>query len=61
MFGEVTAVDALEAGEDHGLRDYRDDLSKLDPESREIVTTQLLPQQENTHRTMSELKKELHR
>lgn len=61
VFGEVAAVDALEAGEDHGLKDYREDLSKLDPESRDIVTTQLLPQQENTHRTMSELKRELHR
>lgn len=59
--GDKSAVDALEAGEDHGLRDYRDDLGKLGPEARDLVTTQLLPQQENTHRTMSELKKELRR
>ncbi len=59
--GDVTAVDALEAGEDHGLRDYRSDLTKLGPEARELVTMQLLPQQEQTHRTMSELKKEMHR
>jgi len=60
-FGEKVAVDALEAGEDHGLRDYRDDIVKLDPEARDIVTTQLLPKQEQTHRTLSELKKELRR
>lgn len=59
--GDVTAVDALEAGEDHGLRDYRDDLTKLGPDARDLVTMQLLPKQEQTHRTMSELKKELHR
>jgi hypothetical protein len=57
----VTAIDALEAGEDHGLHDYRQDLPKLTPEARDLVTTQLLPQQELTHRTMSELKHELHR
>ncbi len=60
VFGDVTAVDALEAGEDHGLRDYRQDLPKLGSTAREIVTTQLLPQQEHTHRTLSELKRELH-
>lgn len=61
VLGDVSAVDMLEAGEDHGLRDYREDLSKLGADARDIVTTQLLPQQENTHRTMSELKRELHR
>ena len=60
-FGDKTAVDALEAGEDHGLRDYREDLVKLDPAARDIVTTTLLPKQEQTHRTLSELKKELRR
>jgi len=59
-FGDVTAVDALEAGEDHGLRDYRQDLPKLGPAARDLVTTQLLPQQEHTHRTLSDLKRELH-
>ncbi|MBK7861851.1 MAG: DUF2383 domain-containing protein [Archangiaceae bacterium] len=61
VFGEKAAIDALEAGEDHGLRDYREDLSKLGPEARSIVTTQLLPQQETTHSTMSALKRELKR
>ncbi|MBL8958119.1 MAG: DUF2383 domain-containing protein [Myxococcaceae bacterium] len=60
MFGDVSAVDALEAGEDHGLADYRQDLPKLGSEARDLVTTQLLPKQEQTHRTMSELKRELH-
>ena len=57
VFGEGAAVAALEEGEDHGLKLYRDDLDKLDPVARQIVQSDLLPAQERTHRTMSTLKK----
>jgi demethoxyubiquinone hydroxylase (CLK1/Coq7/Cat5 family) len=60
VLGEKVAIAALEEGEDHGLRDYRDDLSDLDATARRLVETQLLPQQVATHRTMSQLKKQLH-
>jgi demethoxyubiquinone hydroxylase (CLK1/Coq7/Cat5 family) len=59
-FGEKAAVAALEEGEDHGLKLYRDDLDKLDPASRTLVETDLLPAQERTHRDMSALKHTLH-
>jgi len=59
-FGEKAAVGALEEGEDHGLKLYRDDLAKLDTSSRQLVETELLPAQEQTHRTMSTLKHTLH-
>jgi hypothetical protein len=59
-FGEKAAVGALEEGEDHGLKLYRDDLAKLDTFSRQLVETELLPAQEQTHRTMSTLKHTLH-
>jgi hypothetical protein len=58
-FGEKTAIDALEAGEDHGLADYRSDLKKLAGDAAALVSGQLLPRQEQTHRTMSDLKKEM--
>lgn len=58
-FGEKAAVAALEEGEDHGLRDYRDDLPKLKGDALQLVREQLLPQQEHTHRTLSTLKHEL--
>jgi hypothetical protein len=58
-FGDRAAVAALEEGEDHGLRDYRADMVKLDVRERELVIVQLLPQQERTHRVMSELSREL--
>ena len=54
--GGKLAIAALEQGEDHGLNDYRKDLEKLDPEGQLLVTSQLLPQQVETHRAMSALK-----
>lgn len=57
VFGEGAAVAALEEGEDHGLKLYRDNLPKLDLVSRQAVESNLLPAQEQTHRAMSTLKK----
>ena len=59
-FGERAAVSALEEGEDHGLKLYRDDLAKLDPAARRLVETDLLPAQERTHQFLSTLKHTLH-
>jgi len=58
--GDRPAIAVLEEGEDHGLRDYRVDLTKLDPESRRIVEQELLPAQQSTHRALSSLKAALH-
>ena len=58
-FGDKIAINALEEGEDHGLRDYRDSIDKLDRDMRSIVSTRLLAEQENTHSRMSSLKKRL--
>lgn len=59
VFGDKAAVGALEEGEDHGLKDYKTDITKLDPESRTLVEQQLLPAQQRSHQTMSTLKKTL--
>jgi uncharacterized protein (TIGR02284 family) len=59
-FGERAAIAALEEGEDHGLRLYRDDVEKLDASSRQLVEMDLLPAQERTHRSLSALKHSLH-
>ncbi len=55
-FGEKAAVAALEEGEDHGLADYKRGLDDLDPQSRSLVTSKLLPEQELTHRRLSNVK-----
>jgi demethoxyubiquinone hydroxylase (CLK1/Coq7/Cat5 family) len=57
VLGEGTAIAALEEGEDHGLKLYRGDLSGLDAPSRQLVESYLLAAQEQTHRSMSTLKK----
>jgi osmotically-inducible protein OsmY len=59
VLGDKVAIAALEEGEDHGLKDYRDDVDKLDPELRSLVRSRLLPQQENTHSRMSSLKRRM--
>jgi hypothetical protein len=58
LFGEKAAIAALEEGEDHGLKLYRNrsDLEKLDLATRDFVERSLLPEQERTHRTASALK-----
>ena len=60
VFGEKAAISAIEEGEDHGLKLYRDEIGKLDQESRRLVETDLLPAQERTHHTMSSIKHAMH-
>jgi hypothetical protein len=60
LFGEKSAIAALEEGEDHGLKLYRGDLDKLDPATRQLVENRLLADQERSHRIMSALKHSLH-
>jgi len=60
MLGERAAIAALEEGEDHGLKLYRDDRAKLDATSRELVEVELLPAQQRTHSFLSSLKHTIH-
>jgi bacterioferritin (cytochrome b1) len=61
IFGDKATVAALEEGEDHGLSEYKRELEDidLDPNSRTILATHLLPAQEQTHTRVSMLKKRL--
>ncbi|HSY41188.1 MAG TPA: DUF2383 domain-containing protein [Polyangia bacterium] len=60
VFGEKAAIAALEAGEDRGLKLYRDEMEKLDPMARSVIETEVLPAQERTHHSMSTLKHSFH-
>lgn len=60
LLGEKTALSALEQGEDHGLNDYRRDLDDLDGDTRSWVESNILPKAEQTHGTMSTLKRTVH-
>ncbi|AUX40208.1 ferritin [Sorangium cellulosum] len=55
--GPKAALSALVEGEDHGLKDYRDDLEELDCESHVLVRDVILPQQVSTLRTLADLKR----
>lgn len=57
--GEKAAVAALEEGEDHGLRDYRSDVAKLEGEAKSFVMQKIIPEQQKTHDGVSQLKKRL--
>ena len=59
-FGVKAALAALEEGEDHGLRMYRDELDKLDASTRAFVEGELLPAQQRSHDVMSSLKHSMH-
>ena len=59
VLGEKTAIAALEEGEDHGLKDYTADVDKLDPQHRDMVVHDLLPQQRQTHDRVSALKRRM--
>lgn len=56
-FGEKAAIAALEEGEDHGRKEYREELDKLDDMTRAFVQSRLVPEQERTHNALSQLKR----
>ena len=60
VLGEKAAISALEAGEDRGLKLYRDEIGKLDAGARSVIEYEVLPAQESTHHSLSMLKHSLH-
>lgn len=59
LFGEKSAIAALEEGEDHGLKDYRDGLEKLDMTTRQWIESSIFPEQKKTHDALRDFKKQL--
>ncbi len=57
VLGEKAAISALEEGEDHGRDDYRRDLDKLDPVTRQFIEERVIPEQLRTHQVISALKR----
>jgi uncharacterized protein (TIGR02284 family) len=45
LFGDASALKALKEGEEHGLKDYREALEEVDPESRALISGVLIPAQ----------------
>jgi hypothetical protein len=57
LLGDATALAALKAGEDHGLRIYLEAVQQCDAPTRGFIETLLLPEQRRTHELCSSLKK----
>ena len=57
--GPEMAIRALENGEDNVLRDYRKGIETSDYEVRTFLEQTCLPEEEYTHRTLSDLKHRL--
>ncbi|MGK3966109.1 DUF2383 domain-containing protein [Sorangium sp. So ce118] len=57
--GDKTALSVLAEGEDHGLKDYRNDLEELDVESHVLVRDVILPQQMSTLRWLTNIKRQI--
>lgn len=55
LFGEKTALAALEEGEDKGLRDYHSAFEKVSGEARDLIE-KLRSEQQMTHDTLAGLK-----
>lgn len=60
MFGEKSAISALEQGEDRGEKDYRDRVNKLSPANQEFIKTSIAPEHEQTHSRLERLKSVVH-
>ena len=54
FFGDKAALKALKMGEEHGLKEYREVMSesKIDPELKRVIQTDLLPVQERHIKTI---------
>ena len=59
LLGKKAAIAALEEGEDHGVKDYKNDVEDLDASGRVLVETKLRPAQQQTHDRLSALKHRL--
>jgi hypothetical protein len=57
VLGPGATIAALEEGEDHGVRNYRKAIDRLEPETSKFVANELLPGQIRTHDTISALKR----
>jgi len=55
--GWRTVISTLEEGEEHGLKDYGDAMSRLDERLRKVVSTELYPEQQHTASMMSALRR----
>jgi uncharacterized protein (TIGR02284 family) len=55
LLGEAATLKALKEGEEHGLRDYKDALEKMDGPAKELLVRRLIPAQGRHIQLLEEL------
>ena len=59
LFGKSAAISTLEEGEDHGKKQYAEEISNLSPMVRAFVEEQIVPEQFRTHDVLAALQSRL--
>lgn len=60
MFGEKSALSALEEGEDRGKKSYAKGTEKLSPANQSFINSTILPEHHHSHDALNQLKSTLH-
>jgi len=60
MFGDRSAIAALEEGEDRGRDNYIDKSDDLSPEVQRFVNAELLPEQRRSHDMLNRIQQMIH-
>ena len=60
MFGEKSALAALEQGEDRGVKSYEKGAQKLSPDNQLFINSSILPEHHHSHDTLNRLKTVIH-
>lgn len=59
LFGKSATISTLEEGEDHGKRDYMENLEDLSPQNRTFIQSEIIPEQRRTHDVLSTLQNQV--
>lgn len=60
LFGDNSAISALEEGEDRGRDEYLEKCDELSPEVRTFVNMELIPEQQHTHDMLNRIQEMVH-
>lgn len=59
LFGDSVAISALSQGENDGQDDYRAVLDQLDPQTRQLVESAIIPEQQRVCSTVCDLQRQI--
>lgn len=60
LFGDKSAISALEEGEDRGRDNYQGKIERLAPENQQFVSAELLPEQKRSHDMLNRVREMVH-